>query len=142
MRPPARQTGPARRGGDEGTLTLFAAVTALALLAVLAFTADAARLLDAASQARSLAGEAARAGTGQVDRAAAWAGTGPLVLSPADAEAAARAYLSAAGHTGTVTAGPRAVTVTVTVAEPAFPGLPLGHLSATMTATAVLTQGP
>jgi Flp pilus assembly protein TadG len=129
---------------DDGTLTLFTAIAAIGLLAVLAFVVDAGDKLQAGAEARALAEEAARAGAGQVNVSAALAGGGPFSASPAQAVAAARQYLSRRGHTGTViVTGNRTIQVTVTVTEPAvftsIIGIPA--LSATETATASLTQG-
>lgn len=133
----------ARRRQEEGTLTLFTAIVAIALLAAVAFTVDAGQKLAAAAQARGLAAEAARAGAGQVSAAAAYAGGGPFTLSPQAAVQAAQAYLSRAGHSGSVTVtGPATIQVTVTVTAPAFPGLPgITGIRAEGTAAATLTQG-
>ncbi len=132
------------RGRDEGTLTLFAAIIAIGLLAAIAFVTDAGQKLAAAAQAQAVAGEAARAGATEVNASAAYAGHGPLAVDPAQAAAAARAYLAATGSTGTVTiSGATTVTVTVTVTTPsmlgALTGLP--RLSASASATAQLAQG-
>jgi Flp pilus assembly protein TadG len=138
--PPHRR----RRLGDEGTLTLFAAIVAIALLAVVAFVLDAAQKLEAGQQARDLAEEAARAGADAVNVQAAYAGSGPLAVSPAQAITAARQYLSQSGHAGTViVTGTTTVQVTVTVTDPAPFTAVLGitSVSATETATATLTQG-
>ena len=133
---------PRRR--EEGTLTLFAAIVAIGLLAAIVFVTDAAQKLAAAAQAQAVAAEAARAGAAQVSASAAYASAGPLVLDPAQAAAAARAYLAAAGTTGTVTVNAAgAVTVTVTITRPPMLGVLAGvtRLSATQTATARLAQG-
>jgi Flp pilus assembly protein TadG len=133
-----------RRPRDEGTLTLFTAIVAIALLAVVAFVVDAGEKLQAGQQARALAEEAARAGAGQVNAPAAYAGSGPLTVSPAQAVTAARQYLSQSGHAGTViVTGNNTVQVTVTVTNPATFTAILGisSVSATETATATLTQG-
>jgi len=133
-----------RRPADEGTLTLFAAIVAIALLAVIAFVVDAGEKLQAGQQARGLAEEAARAAAGQVNASAAYAGAGPLAISPARAVAAAEQYLSQSRHAGTViVTGNATVQVTVTVSTPApFTAiLGISTVSATETATATLTQG-
>lgn len=129
---------------DGGTLTLFTAIVVIGLLAAVAFIATAGEKLQAAQQARAIAAQAARAGAGQVNTSAAYASGGRFTISPAQAAAAARAYLSHTGHTGTVTiTGERTIQVTVTITEPAVlapvPGI--SRLSATGTATATLLQG-
>lgn len=129
---------------DEGTLTLFTAIIAIALLAAVAFTVDAGEKLQAGLRARALAEEAARAGAGEINAAAAYNGSGPLAVSPGLAVQAAGQYLSRAGHTGTViVTGNTTVQVTVTVTEPAAFTSVIGisAVSATETATATLTQG-
>jgi len=129
---------------DDGTLTLFTAIAAIGLLAALGFVVDAGLKLQAGQQARAIAEEAARAGAGQVNRSAAYAHGGTFTTDPAAATTAARAYLAAAGHTGTVTiTGARTITVTVTVTEPAVFTAIIGisRLSSTQSASADLVQG-
>ena len=133
-----------RLRGEAGTLTLFTAIAAIGLLAALGFVVDAGQKLQAGQQARAIAEEAARAGAGQVNRSAAYGGGGTFTADPAAATAAARAYLAASGHTGTVTVtGNRTIQVTVTVTEPAVFTTIIGisRLSATQPATADLVQG-
>jgi Flp pilus assembly protein TadG len=129
---------------DDGTLTLFTAIAAIGLLAALGFVVDAGLKLQAGQQARALAEEAARAGAGQVNRSAAYAHGGTFTTDPAAAASAARAYLAASGHIGTVTiTGARTITVTVTVTERAVFTTIIGisHLSSTQSASANLVQG-
>jgi Flp pilus assembly protein TadG len=128
---------------DEGSLTLFTAIVAVALLLAAAFVADAGIKLDAAQQARGLAEQAARAGAGQVNQSAAYTGGGQFTTDPAQAITAAQAYLSHSGHTGSVTVAGNSIQVTVTVTEPAALTAVLGisSLTATETATAGLVQG-
>jgi Flp pilus assembly protein TadG len=133
-----------RRTSDRGTLTLFTAIVAIGLLAALGFIADAGVKLQAGNQARALAEEAARAGTGQVNQSAAYAHGGTFTVDPDQAIAAAQAYLSQSGHTGSVTVeGGRTIQVTVTVTEPAIFTTIIGisRLSDTQTASANLFQG-
>jgi Flp pilus assembly protein TadG len=133
-----------RKPSDRGTLTLFTAIVAIGLLAALGFVVDAGEKLQAGAQARAIAEEAARAGAGQVNRSAAYATGGTFTTDPAQAVAAADAYLSHSGHTGSViVTGNQTIQVTVTVTEPAVFTTIIGisHLSATETATASLVQG-
>ena len=133
-----------RLRADEGTLTLFTAIVVLGLLVALGFIVDAGQKLQAGQQARAIAEEAARAGTGLVNRSAAYAHGGTFTVDPAAAAAAARAYLTHTGTTGTVTVtGDRTITVTVTITHPAVFTAIIGitRISATQTATASLFQG-
>jgi Flp pilus assembly protein TadG len=129
---------------DDGTLTLFTAITAIGLLAALGFIVDAGQKLQVGQQARAIAEEAARAGAEQVNRSTAYAHGGPFTTDPAAAATAARAYLAASGHTGTVTiTDDRTIRVTVTVTEPAVFTTIIGisRLSSTQSASANLVQG-
>jgi Flp pilus assembly protein TadG len=134
---------PRAAGRQDGTLTLFTAIVVIGLLAAVAFLADAGQKLAAAAQAESIAQQAARAGAAQVSTSAAYA-RGTFTVDPAQAAAAARAYLADNGQPGTVTiTGGQSVTVTVTVSRPGVFGqvLGIGSLSATETATASLVPG-
>jgi Flp pilus assembly protein TadG len=133
-----------RLRGDDGTLTLFTAITVIGLLVALGFIVDAGQKLQAGQQARAIAEEAARAGAGQVNRSAAYAHGGTFTVDPAVAAATARAYLADSGYPGTVTVtGDRTIQVTVTVTRPATFTAIIGisQVSATQTATANLFQG-
>src|SRR5437660_12856831 len=87
---------------DDGTLTLFTAITVIGLLVALGFIVDAGQKLQAGQQARAIAEEAARVGAGQVNRSAAYAHGGTFTVDPAAAAAAARTYLTQTGHAGAV----------------------------------------
>jgi hypothetical protein len=137
-----RVTRPA--AADRGSLTLYAVIAAFAALALFAFVTDAGVKLQAGQTARAVAEEAARAGAAQLSRPAAYARGGQFIVDPRQAVAAAQAFLSQSGHTGSVTvAGNRAIQVTVTVTEPApFTALiGISQMTATATATATLVQG-
>jgi Flp pilus assembly protein TadG len=111
-------THPPTRGAERGQVTAFVAVLVAALLLLTGLTLDGGLALAAKRQAINEAEQAARAGAQAVDTGT-YRSTGRLVLDPARARAAARAYLAAAGHPGTVqvTAGGR-VAVTVTITQP------------------------
>jgi Flp pilus assembly protein TadG len=129
---------------DHGTLTLFTVIVALGLLISLGFVVDGGIKLEAGQQARAIAEEAARAGEGEINRSAAYATGAPLVIDPGPAAAAASAYISAAGATGSVeVTGPDQITVTVTVRKSAvfLRLLGIDSLQGTATATADLLQG-
>jgi len=133
-----------RLRADDGTLTLFTAITVIGLLVALGFIVDAGQKLQAAEQAQAIAEEAARAGAGQVNQSAAYAHGGTFTVDPAAAVAAARAYLAGSGYPGAVTVtGDRTIQVTVTVTRPAAFTAIIGisQVSATQTATANLFQG-
>jgi Flp pilus assembly protein TadG len=132
-----------RLHGDDGTLTLFTAITVIGLLVALGFIVDAGQKLQAGQQARAIAEEAARAGAGQVNRSAAYAHGGTFTADPT-AAAAARGYLAQTGHAGAVTVtGDRMILVTVTITERAVFTAIIGisQVSVTQTATANLFQG-
>ena len=139
-----RRRNPRAPGGEDGTLTLFTAIVVIGLLAAVAFIADAGQKLAAAAQAQSIAQQAARAGAAEVNTSAAYARGGTFTVDPAQAAAAACAYLAENGQAGTVTVtGAHTVTVTVTVTKPAAFGrvIGIGSLSATESASADLEQG-
>lgn len=92
-------------------MTVLVALTGLAVLLLAGLVIDGAARLRAAARAERIAAEAARAAVQATDA------RGPTVtLDRAGAVRAARAYLTAAGVTGTVTVtGARTVTVAATV---------------------------
>jgi Flp pilus assembly protein TadG len=144
-RRPRPQTVPGRRRrGDAGMLTLFTAIVAVALLGAVGIVVDGGQKIQAAQIARGIAEEAARAGAGQVNASAAYAGGGPAIVDPAQAAAASRQWLSRSDHTGTVTVtGTNAIKVSVTITVPAvfLQIIGVSRLSATGTATADLVEG-
>lgn len=135
-----------RRAGDDGergSLTIFTAVLAVALLAMAGLVIDGTGKLTAARHANAIAEEAARAGADTIDAAQLRAG-GSIATDPTQAVTAAEAYLAAAQVTGTVTApAPDRIRVTVTLRRPTdMLGL-VGIHSYTVTghATAALEAG-
>lgn len=111
------------RDGEDGRVTAFVVVTVTGLLLVAGLVLDGGNALAARSRAIGIAEEAARAACQQIDLAAYRAGQG-LVLDRDTAEAAARAYLAAAGATGTVTSTADEVRVTATLTtEPQLLGV-------------------
>ena len=87
--------------------------------------------------ATDIAQQAARAGADKLDLAAL-RDNGVVRIDPAAAEAAASAFLAQVGETGTVTATPAQVSVTVTVTRPGIlvPILGIETLTVRATATA------
>ncbi len=124
---------------DRGTITVFTALAALALLLMVGLVVDGAARMRAAGRADRLAAEAARAAAEAADT------RGPaLSLDRRGAVLAARGYLTAAGVDGTVAVtGPRTVAVTVTVrGRYAILGLiGAGDFTMTGSATASLSVG-
>lgn len=99
---------------DRGSLALFTAMTAAALLALVVLVVDGAGLNRAVRQAHVTAAEAARRGAQAIDPPASVRGQ-PPVVDPAAAAAEAAAYLSAVAAadpvTGTVTVNDTTLTV-------------------------------
>jgi len=110
--PPAAGTPEA--GDDTGSVTLLLVVAVLGLFAAVGLVVDGAGKVRALQRADDVAAEAARAAGQALDPAAAVQGRRGGV-EPVAAAAAARAYLAAAGVTGTVTVTGGRVRVTTTV---------------------------
>ena len=129
---------------EEGAISAFVAVLAVALIAVAGLAYDGGQIIRATSDARDLASAAARAGTQQlaIDQVHA----GRAWLDAAAAEDAAIAYLASVGTGGTVSVTETDVWVTVTVSQP-MRLLPLPDRQITVTAVSttasdVLEAGP
>jgi Flp pilus assembly protein TadG len=126
-----------RSDADQGSVTAFVAIVAVALIMVAGMAYDGGQVLAAHAAARSDAAKAARAGAQEIDLIALRQ-TGGATLDPAAAEAAALAFLEEAGATGTASVDGTTVTVTVTVVQPMhILPLPNRTVVATEEATAV-----
>jgi hypothetical protein len=126
---------PSPPDSERGSVTVLAAVLALALLACLALVVDGAGRLRALSRADAVAAEAARAALSALDTRGR-----TLRLEPAAATRAARGYLVRAGYPGTIhITGPTTVTVTVTIHHPAV--LPVFGGAYTLTGHAAAQLG-
>lgn len=101
------------RHDERGTVSAFATVLVVALLAAAGLVVDGGRVIDARITAGDVAAAAARAGAQEVVGVRA----GARRIDPGRAERAARAFLARTGHGGTVRATPEQVTVTVRVAS-------------------------
>lgn len=101
---------------DRGSMSLFALVTIVALLAIAALVIDGGGKLRARTHAEGVASEAARAGGQAIDAGKAISGQGISVDRNA-AMAAARTYLRRAGATGSVQIGEDGQSLEVTVTE-------------------------
>lgn len=110
-----RQAALAARRRDRGSLSVFYALSALAILMVMGLLVDGGGALNTANRATSLAQEAARTAGQQLDLAQAIEGTA-ITIDPDAAVGAAQDYLAAASAQGTVevTDGGQSITVTVT----------------------------
>ena len=126
-----------RADRDRGSLTLMLAALMVALLALAGLVIDGGRKLNQSASAYAIAQEAARAGTGMVDRSAAYR-SGTFKVDEAQALAAARAYLADSGYTGSVSPdGTHRIRVTVTVTRPTLVLSLIGMDTMTSTGSAV-----
>ncbi|RLK61920.1 TadG family pilus assembly protein [Actinokineospora cianjurensis] len=129
------------RHDDRGRVTAFAVVMVNACLFVAGLVLDGGIALTAKVDALGQAQEAARAGAQQVDLGAYRGGV--LRLDVPRANQAAHDFLTAAGHSGTVTVAGNRVTVTVTITRPTqlLGLLGVGTVTATATGTAEAERG-
>lgn len=104
------------REDEHGRVTAFVVIIAVAALLFAGLVLDGGLALAAKVRAIGEAQEAARAGAQEIDLAA-YRADGSLRLAPQQASAAARNYLTAAGHSGTVSINGNTINVTVTVNE-------------------------
>ncbi|MGP4049378.1 pilus assembly protein TadG-related protein [Streptomyces sp. 2A115] len=99
---------------EDGSLSLFFAVTTVGLLLVMGLLVDGGGALNSSSRAESLAQEAARTAGQQLDPAQAIQGTAITIDADA-AQGAAQDYLAAEGVQGDVQISDDGQTMTVTV---------------------------
>ncbi|MGV9248712.1 TadE/TadG family type IV pilus assembly protein [Streptomyces sp. NPDC003710] len=99
---------------DAGGVTVFVAVCVIALIGIIGVAVDGGGTMRATERADYIAGEAARAGGQAIDPADAISGTA-ITVDPQAAAAAAQAYLSSAGATGTVSVSGDGKTLNVIV---------------------------
>jgi Flp pilus assembly protein TadG len=99
---------------EDGSVSLFFAVTTVALLMVMGLLYDGGQALNAANRAETLASEAARTAGQQLDTAQAIEGTA-ITTDPDAAQAAAQDYLAANNVQGDVQITDDGQTITVTV---------------------------
>lgn len=126
---------------EQGAVSTFVAVIALALLMAAGLAIDGGRKINALREASDLADNAARAGAQAVDLNTL-RNTGEVRLDPNQAEQEARAYLAALGHTAqaiTVSGDTINVTIDLTVDPVLLPTGPI-TVTATETATAVTEE--
>lgn len=107
-----------RLRNERGSITLMLVILFPMLLALAGLVLDGGAKLRATEHATAIAQEAARAGAGAVNQSAAYA-TGAFTVSPAQAVAAARAYLAHYGYPAIVTiTGRDTISVRVTITQP------------------------
>jgi Flp pilus assembly protein TadG len=130
-----------RPNGDErGSVTVFFAVTAVALFAVFGLVLDAGRALTAKTAAASDAFAAARAGAQQLAPTGLRGGT--ATLDPPAAVTAAQHVLAADHLAGQITVHATTVTVTVSRQVPTDVLGLIGIRAVTVTATGAATATP
>jgi len=131
-------------GSDRGSVALFMALFAVALIAFAGLVIDGGAALAAREHAHDVAAQAARAGGDALSPASLHAtNPGDLAIDPAAAQAAAQRYLRLMQATGTITVTGHDVTVTAhvprrTVILSAFG---IHDISGTATATATVLHG-
>jgi Flp pilus assembly protein TadG len=101
---------------EVGSLTVFVAVIAVALFALIGLVVDGGRAVAAQSAAAGEAEQAARLGADQISLGAIRSGT--VAIDSSAAARAAAAYLRAAGATGVVTVSGQTVKVHIESFEP------------------------
>ncbi|SEP53403.1 TadE/TadG family type IV pilus assembly protein [Amycolatopsis saalfeldensis] len=130
------------REDQSGRVTAFVVIIVTAVLLFAGLVLDGGLALAAKVRALGEAQEAARAGAQEIDLAA-YRANGTLRLEPQQASAAARKYLAAAGHTGTVSVAGNTVHVTVTVSQPTqlLPLIGIGSIAVTAAGQAQPQRG-
>ncbi|MGY6655370.1 pilus assembly protein TadG-related protein [Amycolatopsis sp. TRM77291] len=104
------------REDHSGRVTAFVVIIVTAALLFAGLVLDGGLALAAKIRALGEAQEAARAGAQEIDLTA-YRANGTLRLETQQANAAARNYLAAVGHAGTVSVAGNTVNVTVTVSQ-------------------------
>jgi hypothetical protein len=103
-------------GGDSGQITAFVVVMMAALVLLAGLVLDGGLTLAARERALGEAQQAARAGA-QAVNLAVYRADGTLILTPGQAVADGRAYLTGIGADGTITVTGNTVTATVTITQ-------------------------
>jgi hypothetical protein len=130
------------REDQSGRVTAFVVIIVTAVLLFAGLVLDGGLALAAKVRALGEAQEAARAGAQEIDLTV-YRTNGALRLEPQQASAAARNYLAAAGHTGTVSVAGNTVNVTVTVSQSTqlLPLIGIGSITVTATGQAQPQRG-
>ena len=137
----AERGGEVPRGGDVGSLTVFLAVLALALFALIGLVVDGGRAVAAQSATTGEAEQAARLGADQISVAAIRSGT--IAIDPSAAIKVASAYLRAVGTAGIVTVTGETVRVHIQSSEPTviLGIIGLGQIGVSASASATNVHG-
>lgn len=140
--PSTLSTGAHRPVGDEGSLTLFMVVTVVALMVAVGLVVDGGNKIQALQRADAAAEEAARAAGQVIVPARSVRGQTPRA-DAGRAAGAARAYLAAAGITGSVDVRGDVIEVTTSITEPTvfLAAIGVSSVSATGNAQARLVRG-
>jgi hypothetical protein len=127
---------------ESGRVTAFVVIIVTSVLLFAGLVLDGGLALAAKVRALGEAQEAARAGAQEIDLAA-YRANGTLRLEPQQASAAARNYLAAAGHTGTVSIAGNTVHVTVTISQSTqlLPLIGIGSITVTAAGQAQPQRG-
>jgi Flp pilus assembly protein TadG len=132
-------------GQDRGSVALYLALFAVAMIALAGLVIDGGASLAARGRAHDVAAQAARAGADALNSQSLHA-TSPdsLAIDPTAARVAAQSYLRAGQATGTVSVTAQDVTVTAHVPRRALilSAFGISDVSGTATATATLVTGP
>jgi Flp pilus assembly protein TadG len=105
-----------RARGERGSMSIFYAVAAPCIFLIIGLVADGGGALNAAARADDVAQEAARAGGQEIDAGKAIPGEA-VVVDPAAAARAARAYLTRENVRGRVAVSGDGTTITVSVSD-------------------------
>ncbi len=132
----------ARLGEEDGVVTAFVVIFALALIVLVGLVVDGGLTLAARVDATDEAQAAARAGA-QAINLPLYRATGEITLDPTQADQAAETYLSATGHHGSVQVTGDQVHVTVSVTQPMqiLEVAGIKNLTVSASATAVAEYG-
>ena len=127
---------------DRGSATAFGLFLIVVVLVLAGAMIEGGTAMSARGHATDIGQQAARAGADKLDLATLRE-NGLVRIDPAAAQAAASAFLAQVGETGTVTATPAHVSVTVTVTRPGIlvPILGIQTLTVRATATAAPITG-
>ena len=131
------------RNEEDGVVTAFVVVIALALMLFAGLVYDGGMALRAKVEAVDEAGAATHAGAQQLDLTALRS-TGTVTLDPSAADGAAQSYLATIGRTGTVAVNGDEVTVTVSFQQPtALLGIAgISSFTVSGSGSATATEGP
>lgn len=128
------------RDPEQGSVTGFVTVVAVALVLVAGMAYDGGEIVAAQARARGAADGAARAGAQEID-ITRLRSTGEAVLDPTAAVASAEEYLARTGIAGDAVVVGADITVTVTLRQP-LRILPGPDRIVTVTETAAAVTGP